>query len=505
LKDYHIGRFRAHFETQKGKRLVFSGYPLLKIALLFLTLSSFYFLYVLLLVYLAESIIFVRAFVGRGYKKPVITSKTTLLICVVLVISAIFLFTTWGILSINGFIFAILTFDVLAPVIISLIVLLFQPVFVAIRIAILNRAKNALRKHSKLRVIGITGSYGKTATKEFLATIVASKFNVLSTPEHKNSEMGIAQTILRALKPEHEIFIVEMGAYSKGGIQLLCDMTKPEIGIVTGVNEQHLATFGSMEHLLSAEGGQELLAALPSYGLLVVNGDNQYCLDLYKKAEVNKKMYTASKTNIQADIWAEEISIKPGNLDFMAINQKREAGHIAVHVLGKQQAQNLLAAILVAQYLGITMEEIIDACRNIKPEQAGMTMKNGIHGITIIDASYSANPDGVYADLEYLKIFYGKKIIVMPCLIELGTKSSEIHKRIGKKIAEVCDMAIITTGAKFEEIRSAAAENHMPANKILLCGNPQEIFHEITAFCSAGDVILLEGRVPGELISLLNG
>jgi len=431
-------------------------------------------------------------------------------------------------------VYYLLIFDILVPIIASLVILLIQPIFVYFRINILKKATEKMDGFKNLTVIGVTGSYGKTSTKEFLTTILFSKFKVLSTKDHKNSEIGIAETILKELNKEHQIFIVEMGAYNKGGINLLCDITKPSIGIVTGVNEQHLSTFGSMENLLSAEGGVELLSSLPKDGLLVVNGDNKYCMNLYRNGfghlynsfarsedknkilssslprnyknlekTLRKKIYSLKNDKVDSDIWAEEISVLERSLDFMTMNKEKEAMHFNVKVLGKQNIQNLLGAILVARELGMSLEEISLAVKNIKPEQAGITLKIGVHSINIIDSSYSSNPDGVMADLDYLNIFNGKKVVVMPCLIELGKKSSEVHQQIGKKIAEVCDMAIITTKDKFEEIKNSAMQNGLAGDKIILCERPKEIFHLITASCKAGDAVLLEGGRPKELIKLL--
>ena len=150
----------------------------------------------------------------------------------------------------------------------------------------------------------------------------------------------------------------------------------------------------------------------------------------------------------------------------------------------------------------MSLEEISDACRDIKQYQAGMTLKEGKHGIKIIDSSYSANPDGVLTVLDYLSIFSGKKIIVMPCLIELGKKSSEVHEKIGRKIGQICDLAIITSKDKFKEIKKGAIESGMKERSIIFCENPDEIYSIITLFSKEGDAVLLEGRVPNRLHEL---
>ena len=151
----------------------------------------------------------------------------------------------------------------------------------------------------------------------------------------------------------------------------------------------------------------------------------------------------------------------------------------------------------------MSLKEISQACRDIKQEQVGITLKKGVHDINIIDSSYSSNPDGALADLDYLSIFKDKKVVVMPCLIELGAASARIHYNIGKKIAQVCDLAIITTKERFEDLKNGAVQNGMPEDKILLHEKPNDIFTAITHFCKEGDAVLLEGGRPRKLIGLL--
>jgi len=148
----------------------------------------------------------------------------------------------------------------------------------------------------------------------------------------------------------------------------------------------------------------------------------------------------------------------------------------------------------VARELGMKEEEISRAAEKIKNKFPGIEIKKGINGLTIIDATYSANPSGLMAHLEYLKTFAGKKVIVTPCLIELGEASGRIHRKIGEKIKEVCDLAIITTKDRFKEIKEGAGE------KAILVENAKEIFQKLKEFCGKGDTVLLESRVPAELV-----
>lgn len=509
LKEYHVGRFVDHFRTHKGQRIFLNIPEVLKLLLLILFLAEdSFFIYLfpaLFLIYLAEVILFIRVVVESKLKKPVITPKTAILLFVSFVILAGFIYIASFFLDAFQPVL-LLGFDILTPVIISIIVLLIQPVFVIGRNSIVKKAlvkmKN-MQSVSGIKVIVITGSYGKTSTKEFLTAILSKKFKVLATKNHQNSEIAIAKCILNNLKPEHQIFIAEVGAYNKGKVKEVCSMVQPKIGIVTGVNEQHLALFGSLENLLLAEGGGELAESVPENGLLVLNGSNKYCMDLAKKTEKPKKIYSQKKELAELDIWADSVTVNKESVSFLVQEKEGNLLNFEMKVLGRHNVENILAVILTARHLGMSLEEVSQACKNIKPEQAGMVLKLGKHGINIIDSSYSANSDGVLSDLDYLSIFPAKKVVIMPCLIELGPKSAEIHRKIGEKIAKVCSMAIIITKDKFRNVKDGAVKAGMSEENILLCDNPQDIYSIITTSCKQGDTVLLEGRVPQQLINFL--
>lgn len=521
LKEYHIGRFLDHFRTSKGKKLFLNWLFIFKIALFLYALSlSFYlkllpwyfyagWIFILIVFYLFESAKFFLDIIRKKIKKPILTQKTLTLILANLILTILFAFCLFKKINLfYWFSFGLLSFDILSPFLVSGIILLFQPLTVLLRNQIIKKAKEKREKFKNLLVIGITGSYGKTSTKEFLSTILSEKFNVLKTKEHQNSEVGISQCILNELRPEHEVFVVEMGAYNRGGIKLLCDIAKPQIGILTGINEQHLATFGSLDNIIKTK--YELIESLPEMGFAVFNGDNEHCRKLYKEARISKRIcYTkflaSAHEVVMGDYWVKEIKAEKEFLSFKVFSRRwGEIGKIQVNLPGEHFAQNILMAAIVAkEILGMAIEEIARACQKIKPEQAGMKLFKGIDGLNIIDSTYSANPDGVISHLEYLKIWPGKKAIVMPCLIELGKASKEVHRRIGQKIGEVCDLSIITTKERFQEIGEGATEKGLKGENILFTDNPKEIFEKIKSFCQKEDIILLEGRVPFQLYNLL--
>ncbi len=458
LKEYHIGRLLDHFRTEKGKKLIVNELNVSKIFLLIL--FPFYpvlVFFLILFIYIFESFKVALDILKRRLRRPVLTKKTVFLILMGLFTEGLIVFFVFSnINNIRLFAFWLLFFDVFLPVIASLIVLLFQPFTVLMRNRVIQKAKEKRKRFANLLVIGITGSFGKTSTKEFLADILSLKYKVLKTKEHQNSEVGISQCILNDLKDEHEIFICEMGAYNKGGIKLLCDIAMPKIGILTGINEQHMATFGSQENII--KGKYELIESLPEDGVAFFNAKNKYCLELY------------DKTNIKKFLYGQEAKFAGG--------------------------ENILGAVAVARELEVPEDEIFRFVEKVD-KVPGVQIKKGINGLTVIDSTYSANPDGVMANLEYLKSFSGKKVIVMPCLIELGRASKEVHLRIGRKIGEVCDLAIITTKDRLKEIKEGAGD------KAVFIPDAKDIFKKIESFCRGGDVILLQSRVPKQLINLL--
>jgi UDP-N-acetylmuramoyl-tripeptide--D-alanyl-D-alanine ligase len=393
----------------------------------------------------------------------------------------------------------LLIFDVLSFGIFSGIILIFQPITFLLRNSLIKKAKEKREKFKDLLVIGICGSYGKTSTKEFLATILEEKFpgKVLKTKEHQNSEVGISKCILEELKEDHKIFVAEMGVYNKGGIKLICKTIKPKIGIITGVNEQHLSLFGSMENLISGEGGKELIESLPEDGLVIFNGENEILRKIYQETKIKKMIVGISKKEL--DLWAENIKLEKENLSFKIFTKDGEGEEFNLNLIGAQNVQNLLLAICCAKELGLNLDEISRGIKKIRQEQSGVRLIKTKDRLNIVESTYSANPDSVISHLEYLKVWPGKRVIVMPCLIELGPASKEIHKKIGKKIYEVCDLAIIVTKDRFKEIKEGAKE------KAIFLENPREIYEKIKQFDGENDIILFEGRLPKEFLNLVYG
>ena len=514
LKEYHIGRFIDHFRTEKGKKILLNKLLILKIILVLFLIFPYYitqrpsyyevsgfslFLSLLIIaIYFLESGKFFYDFLKKRVKKPVFTKKTILLLLVALSFQA-FYFLIYFLLK-TSLILRLLIFDVLTPLIVSGIVLIFQPLVVLLKNQVIKKAKRKREKFKDLLVIGITGSYGKTATKEFLALILSQKFRVLKTKKHQNSEIGISQCILDELTEDHQIFIAEMGAYNRGGIKLLSDIVKPKIGILTGINKQHLATFGSQQNIIKAK--YELIESLPEEGTAIFNLNNKIIKDQRPKIKdynLRLKKIRFCSTEEETDIFAKDLKTDKEHLTFKIFSKDKDSASFKINLIGIQNIENILLAVCCAKELGMNLEEIARACEGIKPAQGGMKLSKGIRGANIIDSTYSANPTGVISHLEYLKTWKGKKAIIMPCLIELAENAKESHFKIGQKIGKVCNLAIITTKECFSDIRESAIKSGMKKENILFIEKPTKILEEIKDFSEPEDIILLEGRISKQI------
>lgn len=512
LKEYQIKRFLDHFRTGKGKRLFINQAFFLKIlflaGILFFSRSQsipsqkFFAPLVLWITFAFLFLLAMHTFLRIGQKKvkhPVLTKKTIALISAGAASEIAILLLISASKDIYNFVFYLLLTNALMPAIATLIVLTFQPFVALSKKGVIKKATAKRGKFTDLKTIGITGSYGKTSTKEILATILSDKFKVLKTEKHQNSEMGISRCILKELNKEHEVFVAEMGTYGVGGIKLLADIVQPSIGILAGINEQHLSLFGSIDKTVKAK--YELIESLPNDGLAIFNGDNERCFKLYEMTGKPKKMYSLKKPEgkRKPDVWAGDITVEKKFLYFTVFTREGESEEFRVNLLGKHNIPNILASVLAARRLGMNLKEIASSCKKITETQGPMQLLAGRGGLNILNASYSANPHGVVGDLEYLKTRPRKRIIIMPCLIELGKKSKDIHREIGRKIGEVCDFAIITASERFSEIQEGARETGMNEENVIFINNTEEIIRRLKIIAVPGDTVLLEGRVPAGL------
>ncbi|MBI4079221.1 MAG: hypothetical protein HY429_02900 [Candidatus Levybacteria bacterium] len=512
-KEYRFDRVKVHLvETGQGKKLLVS---LLSVAKWFAIFSYMlvifrgnfllpFELFVAGIYWLQAFVVFQEILLG-SFARPVLTLKAIFLLSITLGFTAVL--AAYPIVELYLW---FLIADRLVPLFISFVVFLLSIPTELYYDYSTEKAEKRMREHKNLLVIGVTGSYGKSSTKEYIAQILSKKFTVLKTQGTNNTPIGIANTILYGITKNIEIFVVEMGAYKKGEIAEICNMVLPRIGIITAVNDQHLSLFGSIENTMAAK--YELVESLPKEGIAIFNGNNKNAYKLYlrtKKRKVlsmcagggNSKKIHAMHTGAKKDlIYAENIVARKSSIQFNTV-LKGKTHHMETPLIGTQNVENILPAIYIAESLGMKMKDIRSAVASLTPLPKTMIVKTLPSGVVIVDDTYNANPDAVLAALDYIKIYKKKKIFVFEPMIELGEQSYAQHYRVAKEMANVCDTVFLTNKNFYKQI--IAGTNDGQKDCEVKVSRPIEIANYIEKHAKKDDVVAFEGRQSGFALSQL--
>ncbi len=377
-------------------------------------------------------------------------------------------------------------------IVIMAAVKLLQPVENHINKGYYDDAARILHGVSGLKVIGITGSYGKTSTKHYLNRILCEQFNVLMTPGSYNTTMGVIRTVREMMQPYTEIFICEMGAKNIGDIKEICDLVHPSIGIITAVGEQHLESFKSIENVQRTK--FELVDALPSDGVAFVNNDFPFVANrLVENVECHR--YSVSDGN-GGEYFIKSMRFSQEGTDFVL---STPSGDYDFHtrLIGEFNISNLIPAIAVAMYLGMGIEKIRYAVSRIEQVEHRLSLKRIPGSYTIIDDAFNSNPDGSRMALDVLaSMTSGKRIVITPGMIELGEKQYEYNKRLGRKIASSVDIAIIVGRYNHDAIMDGLNEGSMSEERIYSVASFNEAYALLVKIAGSGDTVLLENDLP---------
>lgn len=376
-------------------------------------------------------------------------------------------------------------FNLLAPLLIVLADLINYPWEKGIQKYYINDAKRILKAMPNLLVIGITGSYGKTSVKNFLAKMLNTKYEVLMTPQNYNTTMGVVKTIREELKATHQIFICEMGATKEGDIKEICDIVKPKIGIITAIGPQHLESFKTIDNIIKTK--MELAdAVLQNEGKIFLNYDNEYL-----KEQKGNNILTYGIENKRLDYNAYNLKSSSYGLSFHL-----EDGEFKTNLIGRHNIINLTGAIAVARYLGIPLSSLVPKVREIKSVDHRLQLI-GKGNMNIIDDSYNSNPVSFKSALNTLGEFPGTKIIITPGVIDLGEREEKFNYELGKYICAVCDYVFLVNNRDAHFIKDGIAAENFAQDKVFMVTNVKEAITKITNLNIQGKVtVLIENDLP---------
>ncbi len=370
---------------------------------------------------------------------------------------------------------------------------LMKPVEAAINRKFYNEAKGILSQMTSMRIVGITGSYGKTSTKHYLQRILSEKYDVLMTPGSYNTPMGVIRTVREMLKPYHNLFIVEMGAKQIGDIKEICDLVNPEIGVVTAVGEQHLESFKSIENVQRTK--FELVDALPAGGLAVLNNDFAYVAN---REVGNVPAFRYGVANVAGvDYKVSDIEYSECGTKFTILSNEGKEITLETKLVGECNISNLVGAVIVALYLEVPESKIKYAVSRIEQVEHRLNLKRTPSGVTIIDDAFNSNPDGSRMALEVLgRMNGGKRIVITPGMIELGDKQFEYNRVLGEHIARNCDVAIVVGEYNRQAITEGIAAVGMDTDKVHVVDSFNDAQAVLKSLATSGDTVLYENDLP---------
>ncbi|OGO15416.1 MAG: hypothetical protein A2Z14_05060 [Chloroflexi bacterium RBG_16_48_8] len=343
------------------------------------------------------------------------------------------------------------------------------------------------RNKLTLRVIGITGSVGKSTTKEVAADVLGRRFRTLKNPGNLNNEIGLPLTLLHATE-SHRCAVLEMGFYVPGEIALLCRIAKPQVGVITNISHVHMERAGSLDAIV--EGKKELVEGLPPApdGVAILNYDEPLVRQM---AECTKARVFYYGLSPQADIWASDIEGLGLEGVRFVLHHRGDSLHVRVPLLGRHSVHTVLRVAAVGLMENLTWEEIIAGLRTSQ-SQLRLVAVQGPGGSLIMDDTYNAAPTSVIAGLNLLSELDGRRIAVLGDMLELGEFEERGHRMVGVRVADIAD-ELITVGQRAKWIAEEAILSGLPETNVVIVEDKDAAIDYLHNRIGEGDVVLIKG------------
>lgn len=437
---------------------------------------------IILLIYIIQTIKWRNFLDNDQQKKPLVITKrikrlivtTTILYFIpvlLMILNNSNIKFAWGII----FLLSIMIY--INPLLVFLTNIINLPIEKLVYLHYKNKAQKKLKEMKNLKIIGITGSYGKTSSKNILSDILNIKYNALPTPKNLNTYNGLIMTVNNNMDKFTDIFIAEMGAYVRGEIKGLCNLVKPQYGILTRIGTAHLESFGSEENII--KGKFELIESLPIDGVAILNKDDKKQVNYHLKNKC--KVIWIGIDNEDVDVHATNIkcSYKGTSFDVEFKNEGRTF-HFETKLLGKHNVYNILASLALGREFKIDYQDLIQAVKGVRQIEHRLELKK-LGNFYQIDDAYNSNPTGAKSAIDVLNMMPGIKVVVTPGMIELGKKEDEYNEKFGEEIAEVADYVVLIGKTKTKAIQDGLKNKNYDKEKIIIYNDVRKAYSFINA------------------------
>lgn len=360
----------------------------------------------------------------------------------------------------------------------------------------LQRLARGLRDRRPLRVVGITGSVGKTSTKEMAALVLAERFETARSPENWNTEIGVPLVLVN-LPDAAEVAVIEMAMRGPGQIRELVEVARPEIGVVTAVGESHMDFFDDREQLAAAKG--ELVEGLPAEGTAVLNADDPLALGLAARGPARVMTFGFG----DADVTARDVQIRPGAGSTFALRVQGEEARVTLAVPGRHTIQNALGAAAIGAAVGVPVDAIARGLGRAQSVAQRLEVQR-IGGMLVINDVYNSSPRSMAAALEVMDELPGRpRIAVLGDMRELGVLSLGAHRQVGREVARHRVDVLIALGPLAADMAAAAGEAGLP--RVVHTLDPADALAALRREMGSGAVVLVKGSRALEMEQIVDG
>ncbi len=349
----------------------------------------------------------------------------------------------------------------------------------------MQRLATYWRERLDIRVVAITGSVGKSTTKELTWAVLCQRYETLRNPGNLNNEIGLPLTLLH-LDSSHQRVVLEMGMYDLGEIEHLCTIARPQVGVVTNVGPTHLERLGTIERVAQAKA--ELVRALPPDGTALLNYDDPWVREMAQQTVA--QVFTDGLTP-EADLWASDVVSEGMEGVRFVLHHKEDVIHAKVPLLGRHSVHTALRATAVGLIEGMSWHEIMSGLQD-STVQLRLVSVPGINGSLLLDDTYNASPASTVAALNLLDDLSGRKMAVLGDMAELGPHEEEGHRKVGCRAADVADI-LVTVGSRAGLMAEEALACGMSSSTVIKVDTNVQAIECLRQLIQSGDIVLVKG------------